>query len=239
VPAILALIATASARAEPVELLPVAQEILQPNVAMFENPNFNLMVLEVLEAHGGETQPLEATVRITEVLRGRPWVGQTATASWDWVDWWEGKKYRRPAPGTRFLAAVRSSRSRNGTNKVIVVRAFDASSENLQTARRYMAPPDPSPWPIMITPVIGLALLALAKLLLSTWVRTVLVVGALATALATLVLYYDYERNMSVYTTIRIDIFLIMPAVGAALAIPIGAWWLVYRQKRGGTNDDD
>lgn len=225
-------LATTAMTQTPREILPFAHERIEPDAGVLENPNFNLMVLEIQEAHGGETEPLEATVTVLEVLRGRPWKGETAVATWDHYPWWTGKTFETPEPGRRFFAGVLSAELRDGTRKLTVVRAFDASPENLRVAAQNMAPPEPSPWPVVWVATLGCVLLALAYLSSSTGLRLVLGLAAVLSALGTLVLYYDYEAHMSPYTTIRIDIFVVWPAVAAALAIPFVAWWALRRRRR-------
>lgn len=46
-------------------------------------------------------------------------------------------------------------------------------------------------------------------------------------ALAIVALYVDYERRMSWYTTLRLDLFLVGPAAVLALALPFAAVWLM------------
>jgi hypothetical protein len=207
---------------------------LEPTAGILENPNFDLLILEVEEARGGNWLPPEARVRVVETLRGRLEPGWIATATWDRMGRWAGRRLQRPSPGTRFLAGATSAVLRNGTVTLHVVDAYEPSRENIEVARRFMEPPEPSPWPILILSTVGWTLLGLAMMLSGHWSRGLVVAGVLASALGTAVLFYNYERGMSPYTTIRLDALLVWPVAGSALALPGAVWWLIYRRSRGG-----
>jgi hypothetical protein len=207
---------------------PFAETDLPASSGILDNPNFDLMVLEVVEVRGGGGLPMEATVRIEEVLRGRDWAGRTASARWGW-DSLTPRNHGLPPPGTRLLAGVVSSKHRNESIQLTVVRAFEPSAANLETAHRSMAPPDPAPWLVLVVPVLAWALLALALQARRAPIRILLLAGALCGALATVALYLDYERRMSSYTTIRLDLYLVGPAVALALALPFAAARLMRR----------
>ena len=225
-----------SAQVAPVELPAVTKADLQPNSSVLENPSFDLLVLEIEEVRGGGRQPLEATVQILEVVRSRVKERETATATWDWDNFWGQKTFHPPKPGERFLAAAISKKMRGEKYKLSIVQTFAASRKNLQIAERYMARRHLSLWPVVVTPLIGWVLLHFAKQASLARPRTLFALGALVSALATLLLYYNYERHMSPYYTIRVDMLLVSPALLASLAIPFAVWRWVYRRKRGGAD---
>lgn len=215
--------------------VPAIRESLEADARVLENPNFDLLVLEIEEARGGQRGlPLEARVRVLETLRGRLEEGVSATATWDQYGRWAGKELERPDPGTRFLAGGISAQPRNGPVRLRVVDAYEASTENIEIAKRHMEPPEPSPWPVVALAVASWALLGVSMLPSASWWRWPAVAGAMGGAVATVAVYYNYERAMSPYTTIRFDVFLVWPAVCMALALPIAVLWLLYRWKREG-----
>lgn len=208
----------------------VTADELRPGSSDLANPSLDLLVLRVEETHGGGRLPLAATVRIVDVIRGRLKPGDRATASWGWQP--SQENVRPPEVGTEFLAVGFGMKLRGGERRVKILGTYAASSQNLSIARRHMARPPRSPWPLIALPVVGWGLLIVCAFAKRRW-RALLAAVAVATALAEYPLYYRYERHMSYHYTIRIDLLLIWPALLASLAIPVGAWVLLRRPQAG------
>jgi hypothetical protein len=231
-PILVALAAAAPAAAPPGGPAAVALGDLEPGDGVLANPSFDLVVVEVQEVRGGG-DPVEATVLVREVVRGRARPGETAVARWDRPEPAGRERVEPPAPGTRLLAAGIGARLRDGSYQLSVARTFAASAANLEIARRTMARPAPSPWPVVLAALGGWVSIAVARAVRSSRARAPLAIGAVASAVAAVGLYAVYERNMSPYYTIRVDLLFVWPAVAAALLVPAGVWWLLYRRRPG------
>jgi len=206
---------------------------LSPDDYVLKNPTLDLLVLKVLNHHGTD----QATVRIEAVLRGRLQPDATTIATWGWPRGTVGgDSYRPPAAGTELLAAVITARPDSDIPELRVLKTFAATPQNIRIAAGASLD-SPSPWPIVVMAGVGWILVLLSRVSRTSALANLEISAAILAAIGSVWGFVLYEKQMSPFVNIRLDLFVIWPAVLSCFGIPLFAWWS-KREKRdqGGSN---
>ncbi len=226
----LLLAAAAPAPAAIIERLPPTEPLLQ-------NPYFDVLVVSIDEigpAHATHRDPPRGRITVEEVLRGRVARGPHP-AAWeapirgdDYVrdpggdirmkPQWHDRPLPPPARGERVIVFGNAVPSQ--PYRVLGWAVYRASADNLEVARRHMAPAERAGWlqlplflAIAAAPVAGIVLVVRGR---RRWVYVLAPAAAGAYAL--------YESGISRYTNIRVDLIIIVPALAAmAIAVVVAA----------------
>lgn len=219
------------AAAAPAQAAPVIER-LPSTEPLLKNPYFDVLVVSIAEigpAHATHREPPRGRITVEEVLRGR-------VAAGDHVARWEapmrGDDYVRAADGTIRMKAewyeqplpapaagerviVFGNVVPSHPYRVLGWAVYRASAENIDVARRHMAPAERAGWlqlPLFLFVVaapVG-AFVVAVRGHRRRWIYTLAATAAAAYAL--------YESGISSYTNIRVDLLAVFPAL-AALAL--------------------
>lgn len=215
-------------------------ERLPPTEPLLKNPYFDVLIVSISEIELGRAthrDPPRGRVTVEEVLRGRVAPGAHA-ALWeapmrgdDYVrepdgtirmkpEWYE-RPLPPPAAGERLI--VFGNVVPSHPYRVLGWAVYRASAENIDVARRHMAPAERAGWlqlPLFLV-VVAAPVAGIVVAVRGYRRRWLYALGLVAGAA-----YAVYESGISSYTNIRVDLIIIFPAL-AAMVLVVGVTLIV------------
>ena len=210
-------------------------ERLPPTEPLLQNPYFDILIVSIGEAgpaHATHRDPPRGRIVVEQVLRGRVTPG-AHEARWeapmrgdDYVrepdgrirmkpGWYE-RPLPPPAPGERVI--VFGNVVPSHPYRVLGWAVYRASADNVDIARRHMAPAERAGW-LQLPLFLFVVAAPVAALVVAVRGRRRRWIYALALAAGGA--YALYESGISSYTNIRVDLLAVVPALAAMALIAI------------------